>query len=72
MCAANCPNSLGRPNLCGNCVDSSRGSRTLSGASCIKGVSNIPGAIVQTLIECLAKSLAAVIVNPITPALEAL
>jgi len=35
-------------------------------------VSKIPGAIVFTLIACLAKSLAAVRVNPITPAFEAL
>ena len=65
-------NSLGWPNLCGNWVDSNKGSLTLSGANCIKGVSKIPGAMVQTLIACLAKSLAAVIVNPITPAFDAL
>ena len=32
----------------------------------------MPGAIVHTLMPCLAKSLAAVKVKPITPALEAL
>ena len=32
----------------------------------------MPGAIVHTLTACLARSLAAVRVNPITPAFEAL
>ena len=72
MCAAKFPNSEGSPNLCGNCVDSNSGSLTLSGANFIKGVSKIPGAIVFTRIACLAKSLAAVSVKPMTPAFEAL
>ena len=38
----------------------------------MSGVSKIPGAIVLTLIPCLARSLAAVRVNPITPAFDAL
>ena len=72
MWTAKSANSDGCPNLCGNWVDSNKGSLTLSGANCIKGVSKIPGAIVQTLTACLARSLAAVSVNPITPAFEAL
>ena len=72
MCIANCANSLGSPNRWGNWVDEIKGSRILSGAIFIKGVSKIPGEIVFTLIEWLARSLAAVSVNQITPAFEAL
>ena len=70
MCSAVIAYSLGWPRRAGLGTDAPSDWRTASGSLARMGVSNRPGAMVHTRMNLEARSRAATMVMPITPALD--